>query len=293
MSRGSGYGYALAAYTFWGVAPVYFVWVNFAAPLEILAHRIAWSVPLLLLLVWLGRHVKTIFSLSPRVLFVLFCCAALLSVNWLTFIYGIHTDRMAETSLGYFINPLISIALGAVILSEKLRGWQWLAVGLTAVGIVYEFVTVGSLPWIAVCLALSFGLYGLLRKQIAVPAPVGLLLETLFLAPFAVLYLIFLEVDRSQGELGALVLGGVVTVLPLLWFGAAAIRLPLIILGLFQYLAPSITLVLAILVYNEVLTEARWFSFIMVWVGLVVFTVEGLIRRRQDMRAEPLRERST
>lgn len=283
--------YALAAYTFWGVAPIYFVLVSFAAPLEVLSHRIIWSIPLLALLVLLSRQWQAFSLLSRRDLLTLAVCSALLSVNWLTFIFGIQAGRIAETSLGYFLNPLISICLGALVLGEKLRLWQWIAAGFAGCGVLVELVVYGRLPWVAVTLAVSFALYGLLRKQVQVPAALGLGLETLLLAPFALLFL-FLEPAANPRELSQLVMlgvGGLVTVIPLIWFGAAAARLPLTQLGFFQYLAPSLSLVLAIVIYAESVSTARWISFALVWLGLVVFTVEGLVgraRRRHAWLAE-------
>lgn len=181
----AGYAYATSAYLFWGVAPVYFVWVSFALPLEILAYRILWGLPCLFLLVTLGRQWQVLRLLDFRCYALLACCSLLLSVNWLTFIYGISQQRIAETSLGYFMNPLVTIGLGTLFLKERLRLVQKVAVVLAGSGVAYEFYTQGSLPWIALSLAVTFGLYGLLRKQIAVPAAIGLSIETAFVAPLA------------------------------------------------------------------------------------------------------------
>jgi chloramphenicol-sensitive protein RarD len=277
----AGYAYATAAYLFWGVAPVYFVWVSFALPLEILAHRILWALPCLFLLVTAGRQWKVLRTLDFRSYALLACCSLLLSVNWLTFIYGVSQHRIAETSLGYFLNPLVTIGLGTFFLKERLRRVQMIAVALAASGIAYELYTQGSLPWIALSLATSFGLYGLLRKKIAVPAAIGLGIETAFVAPLSLAFLIFYSLpERDTEKLAMLALGGVVTVVPLVWFGAAAMRLPLTILGFFQFLAPSISLVIAIYFYGESVTPARWGSFAMVWFGLLVFSAEGVLRGR-------------
>ena len=277
----AGYAYATSAYLFRGVVPVYFVWVSFALPLEILAYRILWALPCLFLLVTLGRQWQGLRALDFRSYVLLACCSLLLSANWLTFIYGISQQKIAETSLGYFMNPLVTIGLGTLILKERRRPAQTVAFVLAASGIAYELYTQGSLPWIALSLAITFGLYGLLRKQIAVPAAIGLAIETAFVAPLALGFLVFYVLpDRDAEHLAMLALGGVVTVVPLVWCGAAAMRLRLTILGFFQFLAPSISLLIAIYLYGESVTPARWVSFIMVWVGLLVFSAEGVLRGR-------------
>ena len=278
----AGYGYAIAAYLFWGFAPVYFVWVGFAAPLEILSQRILWSVPFLAVLVLIGRQWPALTKLDARTLRILLVCALLLGVNWLTFIYGISQEKIAETSLGYFINPLVSIVLGTLLLGEHLRIGQWVAVGLAALGVLYEVLTAGVFPWIALLLALTFGVYGLLRKQIVVPAAVGLGVESLFLFPLAAFYLIAAELpQRSAADFAALALGGAVTVVPLVWFGAAANRLRLSTLGFIQYLAPSLSLLIAVWFYQEALSPARWLCFAMVWVSIVLLSLESLIYSRK------------
>ncbi len=280
--------YALAAYSFWGVAPVYFVWVGFASPLEVLAHRILWALPLLALLVSVSRTWSAVGGLGRAALLRLAVCSVLLSVNWLTFIFAIHYGQIAETSLGYFINPLVSILLGWCFLSESLRPAQWLAAALAATGTLVELVLAGQLPILGLLLAFSFGFYGLVRKQIVVPAGLGLGIETLMIAPFAVAYLLFIQLSggaesRSGEQLALLALGGVVTVLPLVWFGAAAARLPLSVLGFFQYLAPSISLVLAVAVYEETMTSARWLNLGLIWLALGIISAETLLTRRRGL----------
>lgn len=282
-----GYAYAVASYTFWGVAPVYFVWVKFAAPLEVLAHRVLWSVPLLALLVTLARQWPALRALEYREVLRLAVCAVLLSINWLTFIYAIHMERIAETSLGYFINPLVSIVLGALFLHERMRPWQWLAAGCAALGVSAEVVAVGQLPWLGLTLAFSFGFYGLLRKQLSVPSSVGLAVEAAMVLPFALAYLVYvagndLAVERSTAELLLLGLGGLVTVTPLIWFASAAVRIPLTTLSFFQYLAPSISLLLAVYVYGEDVSGPRWLSFMLIWLGLLLFSLEGVWWHRRQ-----------
>ena len=263
---------------FWGVAPVYFVIVSFASAFEVLAHRILWSVPLLALLILVGKQVQ---RLPRRTVLTLLACSVLLTANWLTFIYGIHEGKIAETSLGYYLNPLLSVLLGAFILGESMSRLQWVATSVAAFGVAIEVLAVGYVPWIALVLAGSFAIYGLLRRQVAVPAALGLGIETVVLAPIALIYLIAsnVSVDRTDVELVWLGLGGAVTVIPLLLFGAAASRLPLTVLGNFQYLGPTLSLAIAVLYYAEDITFGRWVSFAFVWLGIGLFVLDSLRRR--------------
>jgi len=284
-----GAAYALAAYTFWGFAPVYFVWVKFATPFEVLAHRVMWSVPLLAGLITLARQWPAARRLRGRELGVLALCSLLLSVNWLTFIYAIHIGRIAETSLGYFVNPLVMIVLGALFLGERLRSWQWVAAGVAMLGVLGELLALGKLPWLGLTLAFSFGFYGLLRKRLAVSSSLGLGVETFMVAPVAVMYLVYeATVDpssgRDAGQLLLLGLGGLVTVTPLVWFASAAVRMPLTLLSFFQYVAPSISLLLAVFVYAEPVSGARWLSFGCIWLGLAIFSMEGWYQQQKSRR---------
>ncbi|MEC9132857.1 MAG: EamA family transporter RarD, partial [Pseudomonadota bacterium] len=246
-----GIYFALGAYGIWGFAPIYFVWVSFAQPLEVLAHRVVWGVPFLGLLLLATGQWRDIAEHSRRAIGYLLVSALFLSINWLTFIYAIQTERIAEASLGYFINPLVNILLGWLFLRERLGRLQWLAVSLAAIGVGSELIARASLPWLGLTLAFSFGLYGLLRKQVNVPAVVGLSIETIMLTPLAVGFLVWLGVNdgiREFNDILSLGLGGLVTVVPLVCFAAAAIRLPLSTLGFIQYLAPTCTLLLALFV---------------------------------------------
>lgn len=276
--------FALAAYGIWGVAPIYFVWVSFAQPLEVLAHRVIWGIPLLGVLLLLSGQWRDIAGLTRKAIGYLLVSSAFLSINWLTFIYAIQTERIAEASLGYFINPLVNIVLGWLFLREQLRPIQWLAVSLAAAGVLLELVAQASLPWLGLILALTFGLYGLLRKQVNVPAVVGLSIETSVLAPLATAFLLWLSSTadpRTLGEVLSLGLGGLITVVPLVCFAAAAIRLPLTTLGFIQYLAPSCALMLALFVYGETVSSERWLTFALIWAALLVFSFEGLYRFRR------------
>lgn len=279
--------YAVAAYGIWGVAPAYFVWVGFAAPLEILMHRVLWSVPVLVLLITVTGQWTAARALSRREVALLFVTALCLSANWLTFIWAIQAQRIADASLGYFINPLINILLGWVFLQERLRPLQWFAVGIALLGVGIELGVRQTMPWLGLTLALTFGFYALLRKQVSVPAAIGLWVETMLMLPIALLFLLGLLAEGSTRETGQfmqLALGGVITVVPLVCFAAAALRLPLATLGFVQYLAPSCALMLAIVVFNESVPQVRWVTFGFIWTALVVVTVENIFNLRKQRR---------
>ena len=275
----------MAAMTIWGIAPVYFVAVGFAQPIEVLAHRIFWSVPLLCLIVSLVRDWPTVIRLSAKEYLYLFASAMCLAVNWLAFIIAISEEKIVETSLGYFINPLVSIFLGWIFLREHLTRLQWCAVLVAIAGISWELYIDKLIPVYGLSLAISFGVYGLLRKQVNLPAATGLLVECCFLLPLVLLYVLFFSQEseiRTQIEFGLLMFGGVMTVIPLLFFTAATTRLPLVVLGVFQYLAPSLSLIIAILAYDEPVSSSRWTTLWCVWMALVIFSVDGFYRFYQS-----------
>lgn len=253
--------------------PVYFVLVEFAGTLEVLAHRITWSIPLLLFLIWIGKQWQT---LSLGTLLRLALCAVLLAINWLTFIYGVHQGKIAETSLGYFVTPFLTILFGALVFRESMSRVQLFATGVAGTGVLLEVLSVAYFPWIAVALALSFACYGAMRRHLQMPAALGLGIETAILAPVAMLYILWADSPvRSGSELALLGMGGLVTVVPLLCFGAAARRLPLTVLGYFQYLAPTLSLLIAVFVYDETVSPGRWLSFGCVWLALLAIVVDG------------------
>lgn len=278
-----GLGYALTAFTIWGFVPVYFVQVEFAEPLEVLAHRIVWTLPLTAILITLTQQWSALLALKRRQLTFLVASSVCLSINWLAFIWAIHDGKIVETSLGYFINPLVSIVLGWAILKEVMRPWQWIAVAIAAVAIVVELAVARLVPLFGLTLAFSFGLYGLLRRQVDLPSTVGFAVETAIMAPLAAGFLVYLAMQggqRSLTEVGLLGLGGLVTLIPLIAFGAAAIRLPLTRLGIVQYLAPTISLLLAVFVYDEVVATLRWQTLGLVWVAILIFSIDGLRHHR-------------
>jgi chloramphenicol-sensitive protein RarD len=279
--------FALSAYLFWGVVPIYFKWMDHVSPWEIVCHRIIWSLVLLLAILFFTNQLGAL-KVEARVIKRLFLTATLLSVNWLVFIYAILNNNIVETSLGYFINPLVSVFLGMIFLSERLRPLQWAAVVIASSGILYQLIYFGAIPWVALTLAFSFGFYGLFRKNLNLPSVVGLTLETIVVLPFAIGGLLWLSstaglsfgaVDRQTDVL--LIFGGVVTSFPLLCFAAAVTRLSLTAAGMFQYIAPSLSLVIAIAMYNEPFGLDRMITFGCIWVALVIFTAETFYHHRK------------
>ncbi len=277
-----GAAFAVAAYTIWGIAPAYFVWVGDAPALEILSHRILWAVPLLMVLLTVSREWPTLLGLSRSKLLTLVGSGVLIATNWGLYIYAVQAERVLETSLGYYLNPLINVALGVVLLAERLRRWQWVAVALAALGVANEVFHLGAVPMFGLTLALTFAFYGYVRKVAGVGSVAGLMVETLVMAPFALGYLIWAHSQglsaTASGDgalLGKLALGGLITVTPLLCFTAAALRMPLSVLGLFQYLAPTLALLLAVFAFGEPFFPHQYLTFGLIWLALAVFTVEG------------------
>ena len=281
---------ALGAYGLWGVFPVYFKWLESVPAFEVLLHRVVWSVVFLLVLVTMGRRWGAVLEVfrNKRVVAMLCLSSLMIAGNWLVFIWAVANGRILETSLGYFLNPLISIFMGMMFLSERLRRGQWLALGLAGIGVLMQVMLFGSLPWVALSLALTFGFYGLLRKQVPVDAILGLFVETLLLLPFALMGMVWfaqagtLHFGNQEWHLDVLLaLCGVVTSVPLLLFAGGARRLPLMMMGFLQYLGPTISFSLAVLVYGEQMDEGRLMTFVIIWAALVVFTMEGLQQRRK------------
>lgn len=270
---------------------MYFVWVNYVPPLEVLMHRVLWSVPLLTMLISLTGQWSDVWRLRRREVIFLLVTALCLSINWGTFIWAIQAQRIADASLGYFINPLVNIMLGWVVLRERMRRIQWLAVGVACMGVTIELWTLGSVPWLALTLAFSFGFYGLLRKQVSVPSAIGLWVETLLMLPIAGIFFVWLvssEGLRPGFQIAQLALGGVISVVPLVLFAAAALRLSLTVLGFVQYLAPSCALMLAVFLYDEPVADTRWLTFGFIWLALIIFSAENMMdmRRRREALEE-------
>ena len=291
--RRAGSLFAIAAFGFWGLTPIYYKLLPHVPPVEVLAHRVVWSVVFGALFVSLTSAWPAVRSAlcSPPTLRALALTAALVSTNWLIYIYAVVNDQVMATSLGYYINPLVNVLLGILFLGERLGRGRAIAVALATLGTASLAFELGGLPWISLTLAFSFGFYGLIRKRLGLPAMAALFVETLLVAPLALLALGWFGLQGSS-SFGSdtrttllLVLAGPVTLLPLLWFAEAARRLPLITVGFFQYLAPTLTFLLAVLVYGEAFTTAWAVTFVLIWSGLAVFTIDSL-RTREQLRRQ-------
>lgn len=292
--------YAVAAYLAWGISPLYFKAVGSVPPEQILAHRVVWSLVLLLVLVTLARRWSGLGASlrQPRTLALLAGSTLLVSGNWFTFIWAVSAGRVLEASLGYYINPLFSVLLGVVFLGERLGRWQWAAVLLAAAGVANLTLQAAGVPWVALVLAGSFGFYGLLRKLTPLGAADGLLLETALLAPLALAFLVQLDVagGGAWGSAGAgldllLVLSGPVTALPLVFFASAARRLSLTVVGFFQYIAPTCQFLLAVLVFGERFSAAHQLTFLCIWAAVLLFSASSWRRaRRRRLLAESVEE---
>lgn len=279
----SGMLFAVAAYAMWGFAPMYFKVIKQVPAIEILMHRMIWSLfILIILIVAVGKIDRVLAAVrNPKVLKTLLISGLLLAGNWLLFIWAINSNHLLEASLGYYINPLLNVLLGYLFLGERLRRMQQVAVAIALIGVTYLVVSFGQLPWIALLLAGSFGIYGLLRKQVAVDSLPGLLIETSMMTPFAIAYWIwfagptsnFMLNDTSHNLL--LICAGLVTTAPLLCFTAAAKRLMYSTLGFFQYIGPSIMFLLAVFVYQEGLQLDRLITFAFVWLALGIFSYDS------------------
>jgi chloramphenicol-sensitive protein RarD len=287
--RGTLYG--VAAYGLWGLFPLYWPLLEPAGAVEILAHRIVWSLVVVVALLALGGRVAALRRLGRRAYVLLSLAAVVITVNWGTYIWGVNNEHVVETSLGYFVNPLVTVLMGVVVLHERLRPAQWGAVALATVAVVVLTLDYGRPPWIALALAFSFATYGLLKKKAGVGAAESLAVETGVLVLPAAAFLVWLS-SRGAGTFGTEGLGhavllagaGLVTAIPLLFFSAAATRVPLTTLGLLQYLAPTFQFAIGVFLYGEPLPPVRLVGFVLVWAALAVFTVEALEHRRRQIR---------
>ena len=280
----AGVIFALAAYSMWGIAPMYFKLLSNVPALEIVMHRIVWSVLVLCLLLLIRKKFSQVFKAirDPKIIATLAISGLLLAVNWLVFIWAVNNDKMLDASLGYFINPLFNVLLARFFLQESLTRLQLLAVFVALAGVAFLIFSYGQLPWIALVLATSFSIYGLLRKKVTVDSMPGLLIESCIMLPFALLY--WLIMDTSSGNMLAnsvdlnitLLLAGVVTTAPLLCFTAAARRIRYTTLGFFQYVGPSLMFLLAVMHYQEPLDITRVITFICVWSGLLIYVYDSL-----------------
>ncbi len=283
--------YGVAAYVLWGAFPLYWPLLEPAGAVEILAHRIVWSCLTMGLILVVFRRTGQLRAIGrdQRARRLLTLGAVVITLNWGTYIWGVNNGRVVETSLGYFINPLVTVLLGIVVLGERLRRLQWVAVGIATLAVVVLTLDYGRPPWVALVLACSFGTYGLCKKVADVEAVESLTFETLVLAPFALGFLLLLGAQGSGNftahgldHTALLATTGIVTAIPLLCFGAAAVRVPLVTLGLLQYLAPVLQFALGVLWFHEDMPPGRWVGFGLVWVALVIFTVEMVRHRRRQ-----------
>lgn len=288
-----GLGFGIAAYGMWGAFPLYWPLLEPAGAIEILAHRVLWSLVTMVVIVAVWRRTTQLRAVvaDRRVVVLLALASVVISINWATYIWGVNNERVVETSLGYFINPLVTVLMGVFVLGERLRPLQWLAMVVAALAVVVISVDYGRLPWVALVLAFSFGCYGLAKKTANVGAVESLSLETAMIAPLAVAYIGWLtwqgEADfgaHGTGHALLLTTTGIVTAIPLLCFGAAAIRVSMVSLGMLQYLAPTLQFGLGVFWFHEDMPSSRWIGFAMVWLALLVFTVEAVNHRRRQLR---------
>jgi chloramphenicol-sensitive protein RarD len=280
-----GIWYAVGAYTLWGVFPIYIKLLQAVPPVEILSHRVIWSLVFVIGLLAIQRRwswLRTVAA-NPALLGRFVATATVVTMNWGVYIWSINSDRVVDASLGYFINPLVNVLLGALVLRERMRPMQWASVSIAALGVAWLTVQAGTLPWIGLVLAVSFATYGLLRKTASLGAVEGLTLETAILFPLAFGYLLWLGangqnsfVETSTGMRTLLVLAGPVTAVPLLLFAAGARRIPFSLLGLLQYIGPSIQLVLGVWLYHEPFAPAKAAGYALIWAALALYTAESL-----------------
>lgn len=289
-----GLALGVGAYALWGVLPLYFHLLRQVPALQLLSHRIIWSVLLLVGIVTAMRRGRAVFAAARgRTLMLLVASAILIAVNWLVYIWAVQHAHVLEASLGYFINPLVNVGLGVAALGERLRRWQGVAIGIAGAGVALLAVNGGGAIWISLVLALSFGLYGLVRKVVAIDALGGLTVETLLLAPAALFVLIY-AAGNGQSSMGQsytidllLFLAGGITAAPLLMFAAAARRMPYATLGLLQYIAPSLQFLLAATVFGEAVHRVHFLTFALIWAGCAVFAWDSLRAARAPRAMVP------
>jgi chloramphenicol-sensitive protein RarD len=289
----------IAAYTLWGLFPIYWKMLHQVPALQVIGNRIVWSF-LLLAVVVLFTHQWTAFRMaaaSPRIIGIYSVAAVLLTINWLVYVWGVNSGFIVETSLGYFINPLVSVLLGVLFVHERLRTTQWIPIGIASIGVAYLAAVYGRLPWIALTLALSFGFYGLVKKLAPLGPLYGLTLETGIVFPIALVYLLVVGMRGSGAflqdgpQVTLLLIGaGPVTTIPLLLFASAAKEIPLAIIGLLQYIAPTLQFLIGVFIYKEPFDRSLLIGFIIIWIALILFWVENYYSHRTPTPVEPIPE---
>ena len=293
MNKGILYG--IAAYSMWGLFPIYWKLLRHVPAIQLIGHRVGWSFLLLITVVIATRQWQNFHgTLNPRTLQIYFIAAILIGVNWLTYVWAVNANYIVETSLGYFINPLLSVLLGVLFLHERLRTLQWLPIAFAAAGVGYLTLTYGRLPWIALLLAFTFGIYGLVKKVAPLGSLFGLTLETGILFLPAILYLGYMEVEGQGAFLHTgyvsdllMVGAGMVTTVPLLMFASSARRIPLSVVGILQYIAPTLQFLAGVLIYKEPFDQSRMVGFSLVWLALIVFWLENYFYHRTPIEPVP------
>lgn len=280
--RSLGLVFGVSAYTLWGLFPIYWPLLDPASPLEIVSHRAVWTLVFCFIILWLTKTLKSTLALlkRPKIVAGLFLGSILISINWIIYIYAATSGHVVEASLGYYINPIVVIATGVLILKEKMRPLQWVSVGVATLGVAVLTLDYGRLPWIALGLAFSWGGYGLVKKQLGLGALEGLSIETLISSGAYLAYLIWLG-NQGEGQFGVswkitllFIGGGAVTAIPLLLFNGATNRLPLTLIGLLQYITPTIQFSIGVWYFNEDMPAARWIGFVIIWIALVALALD-------------------
>jgi chloramphenicol-sensitive protein RarD len=280
---------AAAAYLIWGFFPIYFKALDVVPAFQIMTHRIVWSFLFLLILISVLKRGKTLrASLTPKIILIYLGAGFLLAINWVVYAYGVTSGQIVEASLGYFINPLVSVLLGVIILHERLRLPQWIAIILAAVGVAFLTISFGKLPWIALVLALSFGTYGLVKKIAPLGSLDGITLETTLLFLPALLYLLVVTWNGNSAYTSngfwiavTLTISGVVTIIPLLLFAAGARATPLVTIGLLQFFTPTMQFLLGVFLYHEPFDSTKAVGFVIIWTALIIFILESLVRNHK------------
>ncbi len=291
-ARTTGLLFGVGAYASWGVFPAFFPLLKPAGAVEVLAHRIVWTSVVMAVLLLAARRMSDLARIDRRTWLLLVCASALISTNWVIYVYAVNNGHVVDAALGYFVNPLVSVLLGVLIFRERLNRAQLVALLIALAAVILLSVEVGDVPVIALGLAGSFGLYGAVKKVVAVDPPVSVGLEAAIAAPLAIGYLVALQLgghgqftNHGPGHLVLMILAGPVTAIPLLFFAAAAHRLPLVTLGLLMYLNPAMQMTWGVVVGHEPMPPGRWIGFALIWVALVVFTVDAVRRARADQPA--------
>jgi chloramphenicol-sensitive protein RarD len=292
----TGFIYGIAAYTLWGFLPIYWKFLDQLPATEILAHRILWSFVFVCAILYFKGQLqsyKEVLKDKSNIVRI-FCATLLITINWGLYIWAVTSGRILESSMGYYMNPLIVVVLGVVILKERLNKWQTVSIIMAAIGVCIITISYGRIPWVSLILALTFALYGLMKKMIPVASTVGLALETAMLLPFVLTYVMLRQVN-GIGALGSvsgattliLMGSGIATALPLLWFSEGARRIPLSSMGFLQYISPTISLLLGVFVYKEQFTQTHMLSFGFIWCGLIIYSISQVNQMRK--KNEPLK----